>query len=47
LLRPAVFCEFFPPESLQLEVSASKSISAEVEIVVEERITHLAEFGTV
>jgi hypothetical protein len=42
-----VFCEFFPPESLQLEVSASKSISAEVEIVVEERITHLAEFGTV
>jgi quinol monooxygenase YgiN len=42
--RPVVFCEFFPPDSVQLVVSASKSISAEVEIVVGERITHLAEF---
>jgi quinol monooxygenase YgiN len=44
LQPPVVLCEFFPPESVQLEVSASKSISAEVEIVVGERITHLAEF---
>lgn len=44
LQRPAVFDEFFPPDSLQLEVSASKSISAEVEIVAGDRITHLAEF---
>jgi heme-degrading monooxygenase HmoA len=52
LQRPVAFSEFFPPESLQLEVSASRSISAEVEIVVgdslrdgnAERITHLAEF---
>jgi quinol monooxygenase YgiN len=52
LQRPVVFGEFFPPDSLQLEVSASKSISAEVEIVANdslrdgeaERITHLAEF---
>ncbi len=52
LQRPVVFGEFFPPDSLQLEVSASKSISAEVEILVgdslrdgeAERITHLAEF---
>jgi hypothetical protein len=42
--RPVVLCEFFPPDSVQLEVSASKSIAAEVEIVVGERITHLAEF---
>lgn len=33
LQRPVAFGEFFPPDSLQLEVSASKSISAEVEIV--------------
>lgn len=39
-----VFCEFFPPDSLQLEVSASRSISAEVDIIVGDRITHLAEF---
>jgi quinol monooxygenase YgiN len=44
LQRPVVFGEFFPPDSLQLEVSASKSISAEVEIVAGDRITHLAEF---
>jgi heme-degrading monooxygenase HmoA len=44
LPRPVVFGEFFPPDSLQLEVSASKSISAEVEIVSGDRITHLAEF---
>jgi quinol monooxygenase YgiN len=44
LHRPVAFCEFFPPDSVQLEVSASKSIAAEVEIVVGERITHLAEF---
>ncbi len=35
---------FFPPDSLQLEVCASKSIATEVEIVVGDRITHLAEF---
>ena len=44
LQRPVVFDEFFPPDLLQLEVSASKSISAEVEIVAGDRITHLAEF---
>jgi quinol monooxygenase YgiN len=44
LQPPVVLCEFFPPDSVQLEVSASKSISAEVEIFVGERITHLAEF---
>ncbi|WP_293352724.1 MULTISPECIES: antibiotic biosynthesis monooxygenase [unclassified Microcoleus] len=44
LQPPVVLSEFFPPDSVQLEVSASKSISAEVEIVVGERITHLAEF---
>ena len=44
LPRPAVFSEFFPPDSLLLEVVISKSISAEVEIVTGERITHLAEF---
>jgi hypothetical protein len=43
LPRPVVFGEFFPPDSLQLEVSASKSISAEVEIVSGDLITHLAE----
>ncbi len=44
LPRPTIFGEFFPPDSLQLEVTASRSISAEVEIIVGERITHLAEF---
>ncbi|MFB2981833.1 antibiotic biosynthesis monooxygenase family protein [Microseira sp. BLCC-F43] len=44
LPRPAIFGEFFPPDSLQLEVSASRSVSAEVEIVTGDRITHLAEF---
>lgn len=44
LPRPTVFGEFFPPDSLQLEVSASRSASAEVEIVAGARITHLAEF---
>jgi quinol monooxygenase YgiN len=41
---PTVFDEFFPPETLDLEVSASQSISAEVEIAVGGRLTHLAEF---
>ena len=44
LPRPLVLSEFFPPDSLQLEVSASKAISGEVEIVAGDRITHLAEF---
>ncbi|MGK7948078.1 MAG: antibiotic biosynthesis monooxygenase [Xenococcaceae cyanobacterium] len=44
LPRPTIFGEFFPPDSLQLEVTASRSILAEVEIIVGERITHLAEF---
>ncbi|MBD2683625.1 MULTISPECIES: antibiotic biosynthesis monooxygenase [Nostoc] len=44
LQRPMVLNEFFPPDSLQLEVSASKSLSAEVEIVAGDCITHLAEF---
>ena len=44
LLRPIVFGEFFPPDALQLEVSASRSVSTEVEIVAGDRITHLAEF---
>lgn len=46
LLRPIVFDEFFPPDALQLKVSASRSVSA-VEIVVGDRITHLAEFRMV
>lgn len=41
---PTRLCEFFPPDALQLEVSASRSIAAEVDIVVGERIIHLAEF---
>ncbi|MDJ0696027.1 antibiotic biosynthesis monooxygenase [Mastigocoleus sp. MO_188.B34] len=44
LPRPTVFNEFFPPDSLLLEVTASRSVSAEVEIVPGERVTHLAEF---
>jgi|GEM_PF-5495950 len=34
LQRPVAFGEFFPPDLLQVEVSASKSTSAEVEIAV-------------
>ncbi|MBD2037719.1 antibiotic biosynthesis monooxygenase [Phormidium sp. FACHB-592] len=44
LQRPVVFDEFFPPDSLQLEVSASKAIAAAVTIVAGDRLTHLAEF---
>jgi quinol monooxygenase YgiN len=44
LSRPIVLSEFFPPETLDLAVSASQSVLAEVEIAVNERITHLAEF---
>lgn len=44
LPRPTVFGEFFPSDSLQLEVSASRSVSAEVEIIAGADITHLAEF---
>lgn len=44
LQRPVVLSEFFSPDLLHLEVSASKSVSAEVEIVAGDRITHLAEF---
>ena len=44
LSSPVVFSEFFPPDSLQLEVTASQSITAEVEIMTGDRITHLAEF---
>ncbi len=44
LPRPAMLGEFFPPDSVQLEVSASRSVSAEVEIAVGHFITHLAEF---
>ncbi|MBD2092192.1 antibiotic biosynthesis monooxygenase [Microcoleus sp. FACHB-1515] len=38
------FAEFFPPDALQLEVTASRSTSTEVEIKVGTTITHLAEF---
>jgi quinol monooxygenase YgiN len=44
LQRSVMFSEFFPPDSSLLEVSASQSVSAEVEIAVGHRITHLAEF---
>jgi quinol monooxygenase YgiN len=44
LPRLTIFGEFFPPDSLQLEVTASRSISAEVDIIKGDRITHLAEF---
>jgi quinol monooxygenase YgiN len=44
LPRPAVFAEFFPPEVLLLEVTASRSQSAQVEIAEGDRVTHLAEF---
>lgn len=41
---PAVFSEFFPPDSRLLDVVISRSITAEVEIAVGDRVTHLAEF---
>ncbi|MBD1918345.1 MULTISPECIES: antibiotic biosynthesis monooxygenase [Cyanophyceae] len=44
LPRPAVFTEFFPPEVFLLEVTASRSQSAQVEIAKGDRVTHLAEF---
>ncbi|MBD3886852.1 antibiotic biosynthesis monooxygenase [Phormidium tenue FACHB-886] len=44
LPRPSVFGEFFPPDSLLLEVTASRSLSARVEIVAGDLVTHLAEF---
>lgn len=44
LPRPTKLCEFFPPDSLQLEVSASRSLLADVEILAGDRVTHLAEF---
>jgi Antibiotic biosynthesis monooxygenase len=44
LPHPAVFGEFYPPDSLLLEVVASRPLSAEVEIVTGDRVTHLAEF---
>jgi quinol monooxygenase YgiN len=44
LPRPTAFSEFFPPDSLLLEVTASRSLSAEVEIAQGDRVTHLAEF---
>lgn len=44
LPRLMVLSEFFPPDSVQLEVSASRTVGAEVEIVAGQRITHLAEF---
>ncbi len=44
LSRPTLLNEFFPPETLDLEVSASQSVSADVEIAVSNLITHLAEF---
>ncbi len=44
LTHPPVLSEFFPPDSLLLEVTASRSLSAFVEIAEGERVTHLAEF---
>jgi quinol monooxygenase YgiN len=44
LPRPTVFSEFFPPDSLLLEVVVSRPLSTEVEIVAGDRVTHLAEF---
>jgi quinol monooxygenase YgiN len=44
LPRPTVLSEFFPPEMLLLEVTASRSNSAEVEIIAGNLVTHLAEF---
>ncbi|HEY9780475.1 MAG TPA: antibiotic biosynthesis monooxygenase [Leptolyngbyaceae cyanobacterium] len=44
LPRPTALSEFFPPDSLLLEVTASRSLSAEVEIAQGKMLTHLAEF---
>lgn len=44
LSRPEQFAEFFPPDALQLEVTASRPLSDDVEIKVGTTITHLAEF---
>ncbi len=44
LPRPSAFNEFFPPDSLLLEVTASQARSTEVEIVAGDYVTHLAEF---
>jgi quinol monooxygenase YgiN len=44
LPRPTVLSEFFPPEMLLLEVTASRSNSTEVEIIAGNLVTHLAEF---
>lgn len=44
LSHPAVFCEFFPPDSRLLDVVISRSVTADVEIAVGDQITHLAEF---
>ncbi len=44
LPRLPAFNEFFPPDTLQLEVTASRSIASAVEITEGDRITHLAEF---
>lgn len=44
LPRPEILNEFFPPDLLQLEVTASRSVTTEVEILAGDRITHLAEF---
>jgi quinol monooxygenase YgiN len=44
LPRPTALSEFFPPDSLLLEVTASRSLSAEVEIAEGDLVTHLAEF---
>jgi quinol monooxygenase YgiN len=52
LPHPIVFKEFFPADSLLLEVTASRSRSAQVEIIAgvggsladRHRVTHLAEF---
>ncbi|MBD2433206.1 MULTISPECIES: antibiotic biosynthesis monooxygenase family protein [Fischerella] len=44
LSRPVVLSEFFPPDSLLLEVVVSRPSTTEVEIAVGDRITHLAEF---
>lgn len=44
LNRLEQFAEFFPPDALQLEVTASRSTATEVEIKVGTTVTHLAEF---
>ena len=44
LPRPVIFGEFFPPDSVQLEVVVSRPLSTEVEIIKGDIVTHLAEF---